>query len=265
MAELVIDEKPLSQWLAEFKERINQVIKANRLDEQLIENRHDNDSHPDQIWRMWTETASIPGYEGTGFMIRSKTENTKPFGITISAPLEEWIEEPKAFAIDSLLDGIGRGVGLRENSTLLYSLGKDASTFASDRPRLTKEDIEKATQEIGTKGHYADIVVIHPMQYVELSRNNEIIDRYRLGSYADQMGPNFCGIIDGVKAYETASIEENAALIYEKQESCLKRTSLDVTFDNPRAPKNLIVRERCIAWLFDKDSGVKVTFNLAKT
>lgn len=249
--------KTFDEWLQEFKPKIVKAISSERLDNQIICSIRELLLGPVYITRL-----QVTKPQPNQFSINSRSELVTPTPIRFEVPLQSWLASPETFAMDYYLEEVGRVFAALEANVSINQMLNEAHEITSTENRLTKFDIIKATGWVQSQGHYADILIVHPLQYVSLIQNNEILESWKIDpNFARGLGRNFCGIVDGTKAYRTSSIHESFALAYDKSRSAIKRSNLNIVYDNPSSPSNLIIEESRITWFLQKGAAAKVHFS----
>jgi len=97
------------------------------------------------------------------------------------------------------------------------------------------------------QGWFADTIIVHPTQEMEFLIRNDIItsDKIPIGIVPEKnRGPYFSGRIDGLNLYYTTLVE-GFAIIYRKNDIIVKKTMLEINFDDMQHPTKLIVKRLC--------------------
>jgi len=250
--------EPPEEWLNMFRRRIETTLKTERFDETLVDktNIFQEETAPDYIWRFKVEE------QDKTTLVSSKIINVTPLKVEVRAPLNTWIAHPNSFALEAFLDSVAKIFAIKEGQVALSFMLKEAHQITSTQRRATKKDIQNASTWIRENGHYADHLLINGPQYIDLSVNREIIEKWEIDqNFARQQGKDFCGLMNGLKVYLIPFIPKQFMLVYEKGAACLKRTPWNLRFDNYNNPKELVMEEYCIAWFTEEGTAAKVCFN----
>ena len=250
--------EPPKEWLNRFRRRIETTLKTKRFDETLVDktNISQEETASDYILRF----KKVEERDKT--ILVSKTINVTPLKVEVRAPLNTWIAHPNSFALEAFLDSVAKIFAIKEGQVALSFMLKEAHQITSTQRRATKKDIQNASTWIRENGHYADHLLINGSQYVDLSVNREIIEKWEIDqNFARQQGKDFCGLMNGLKVYLVPFIPKQFMLVYEKRAARLKRTPWNLRFDNYNNPKELVMEEYCIAWFIEEGTAAKVHFN----
>jgi hypothetical protein len=103
----------------------------------------------------------------------------------------------------------------------------------------------------------SNIVVLNPLLKEKLEGSGEIVEAWRIPQ-GDRSTPHFAGLMEGLPIFWTPNLPPNIALVYNKDEACLRRTKLSIEFSRPQRKASLWLREERKAWLTDPNALVKI-------
>jgi len=258
--------KTYAEWLEEIRNKITETIIRYRLDEDLVKNICEEERIPNYIFRRSSpEREEILPDGSTRLSLTPLIKETiTPEKISLEKEISDWAEDPQNKIIDYCLDKIGRLVVDNEIKFLIKGLTKDAHEFESKTQRITISDIRKAVNWLKNnmfKLHgEPNILIMHPILIKKFRNDRELLEEkhFPRSFYGEKLGHSF-GWINGLCVYGTRHVSSNTALIYDKNEACLRRAKIRIDFDNIESPRYLFVKEKRIAWLIDPNGLVKIT------
>jgi hypothetical protein len=187
-----------------------------------------------------------------------QSESVHPISIRFDLD-GDWVErfEDRHF-VD--MSGIGRSVTAREEQIVAETLMIDSKAFNLDSEVCKLDGLREAIGFIETEGNFADTLLINPLQTPKLMCQESFISKWSLpAEYPQRHTFAFVGLLGHLLVYETVGLSQTTALLYQKNESRVRKTPLSVKFDDYSHPRKLAVGEDLFAWTVDWGAMAKIT------
>ena len=181
----------------------------------------------------------------------------------------EWRTYYEDKAVMVILGDFCKYIIVNEERIIAETLTRDARVCDIDEETFTTENLHEALSYINSQGNFADTMLVHPVQVSRLwrkkgfvSKYDRSIDRQRL---ANEKGKGFAGWVGQLSVYKTWGVSESEGIVYEKRQAKVRKTPLDISFDNYTNPDIFSVNEDMFAWTVEDGAIAKVTLQASQT
>lgn len=252
--------------LKEFTAKISEGYNAERMDKRLIGFPHE---HKKPVYSLWKHDKPITIHsisadgklpEASKFVSRK----VDPLRAAVVLNIHNFnFEEPVA-DMDSYMIELGNELAEREYHCIVKGISDYAGLVmkVNKKGTLSKSDIKNAQSWVTTNGRtYADTIIVPLEQMTEWMINNELWlpDKIPTGYVPEKdRGRFFAGVIGGVRVY-WMRFTNDFALLYAKHKTILFNTLLEVYYDKPENPKELIAEKVCSSAPTLDQAVVKIT------
>lgn len=246
----------------EFQTQVDKLYNERRIDRTLAKERH--------IWNVKSKMTKLPKNRPTAQILTEgqkptvfipQYRNVTPLKASITLDIQKFVKELDRH-IDVFSSHMAHAIAEGEARVIIKGLidhsGKTITV--KERGHLKSAAIKEASRWIGSHGLYADTVITNPKQWAELVKGRKILEPERIPSSwvpREERGPHYEGKIDGRDLY-CFNLPEKVALVYRKEEVILAKTKLNVRFDNPERPANIIAERWCSSAPVLEEGVVKI-------
>jgi hypothetical protein len=255
--------KTYKEWLEEFRTKITEGYEKYRLDKKLAKSVYDAGSPVTVLLKGSGPKGMLSLVEGQQLQpYVLSTRNVTPLNIGFTIDMKDWADEPERYGMDMFMMQIGEIIAEREAYVIVKGMLDNAgySVKVEAQGRLSKSDIKKAEDWIRNQGGYADTIILHCEQEMQFRLKGELLEPHLIPtSYVPQedRGPYFSGKINGLNVY-WMRFNKGIAVVYNKDEIILAKTSLKIEFDSLDHPTKLILERWCSSAPIDERGVVKI-------
>lgn len=145
------------------------------------------------------------------------------------------------------LGNICKCVFAREEQIVVETLTKDAKVFELNSVTLKRDELQNAIDYVN-EGSFADSLLVQKYNVVS---KGDFTPKRKLKNFSKilaTMGPAFIGRIGHLDIYRSIGVPQSTALLYERRQINVKKTPLNVGFDDYDRPEILSLDEDMYAW-----------------
>lgn len=253
--------KTFTEWLQEFRKKIDEGYERSRMDRALARDAEQVD-RPVRALPKLDEPIKLYSVPPGGKLpppISFGFRTVEPKNVGFFCDLKDWADDPREII---LMWRLGEFLAEREYFWIVKSLLENAghTTEVETKGTLTKSDIQKAREKISESGLFGDRLVI-PREYVlKWWKEKQLWEAHRIPTgYVpeEQRGRYFWGWIDGFNVY-SARFLKDVAVLFDRNEIIIRNTLHTVSFDNMNRPKKLIIEKWCSSAPIIDDAITKI-------
>jgi len=161
--------------------------------------------------------------------------------------------------MDFFLESICDYIISLEEKIVVETLTKGATVFELQDKSFTKSNLRESISYFESQGKYADTMLVNPGQLTNLGREDGFIPFWNLPpSFVESKGKGFYGLLGQLHVYSTPGVSKSIAIIYEKKMAKVRKTPIDISFNDYENPKMLSINEALFGWLVENGVVAKV-------